>query len=87
MAKRSEFLVFVVFFSILAIINAILLGTHSLKWGWEGVGIMTSAGFTIAMYSFLYHDNPEVHGSRTRYPSDCSAPTPTNSTACWLLHG
>ncbi|MBF0314675.1 MAG: hypothetical protein HQK50_09170 [Oligoflexia bacterium] len=57
-SKKSDFLVFAIFFSIIIIVNAILLGSGHLKWGLEGVGIMMGAAFTISLYSFLYKDNP-----------------------------
>ncbi|MBF0363196.1 MAG: hypothetical protein HQK49_19395 [Oligoflexia bacterium] len=56
--KTNEWWIFAVFFSIIIIANAILLGSGSLKWGWSGVGIMMAAAFTIGLYSFLYQDNP-----------------------------
>jgi len=55
---KSDYPVFLVFFSIIIVVNAVLIGSGSLKWGWEGVGIMIAAALTIALYSFLYHDNP-----------------------------
>lgn len=58
MKNKNDLWVFVIFFLVLVVVNAVLLGTGSLKWGWEGFGIMVAAAFTIGLYSFLYHDNP-----------------------------
>ncbi|MCK5072828.1 MAG: hypothetical protein KAQ98_05330 [Bacteriovoracaceae bacterium] len=55
---KKDSIIIVIFFAILIIINGILLGTGSLKWGWDGIGIMVAAALTIALYSFLYKDNP-----------------------------
>ena len=47
---------------IFAIINVILIATGSLQFGdgmWaKSLGIIIAAGLTLAMYSFLYQDNP-----------------------------
>ncbi|MFC1587178.1 hypothetical protein ACFL54_02610 [Planctomycetota bacterium] len=56
--KRNDFWVLIIFFSVIVIVNGILLYRGHLVWGWEGFGIMVGAGLTIAMYSFLYKDNP-----------------------------
>ena len=55
---KGDFIVFAIFFSIIIVINGILIGSGKLKWGWEGVGIMVAAAFTIGLYSFLWKDNP-----------------------------
>jgi hypothetical protein len=38
--------------------NAYLLATRRLGVNWEALGIITAAGLTLALYSFLYQDNP-----------------------------
>lgn len=58
MRLSKDLTVFSIFFAVFMLINIILLSTGSLKWGWEGFGIMVAAGFTITLYSFLYQDNP-----------------------------
>ena len=54
----NDSIVIIIFFAILIVINGILLGTGSLQFGVEGIGIMVAAALTIALYSFLYKDNP-----------------------------
>ena len=56
--KRNDFTILLFFFALIFLINAILLAKGSLKWGAEGFGIMVASGITIALYSFLYKDNP-----------------------------
>jgi len=55
---KKDSIVIVIFFLVLIIINAILVGTGKLKFGADGFGIMVAAALTIALYSFLYKDNP-----------------------------
>jgi hypothetical protein len=41
-----------------AAINGVLLASGTLKADWNGFGIIVAAGLTLALYSFLYKDNP-----------------------------
>jgi hypothetical protein len=50
--------VFVGLLALFVIINATLLANGSLALDWDGLGIIVAAGFTLALYSFLYKDNP-----------------------------
>ncbi len=43
---------------VLAIVNGILLATGHLNMDSNGIGIMIGSGLTIAIFSFLYKDNP-----------------------------
>ncbi|MBM4086782.1 MAG: hypothetical protein FJ272_18500, partial [Planctomycetes bacterium] len=39
-------------------VNGYLMGAGKLKADWNGLGLVVAAGLTLAMYSFLYRDNP-----------------------------
>ena len=39
-------------------INVVFLANGTLPLDWEGAGIILAAGMTLALYSFLYKDNP-----------------------------
>lgn len=41
-----------------AAINGVLLASGTLTADWNGFGIIVAAGLTLALYSFLYKDNP-----------------------------
>jgi len=41
-----------------AVVNAVLLASGSLTADWTGFGVIVAAGLTLALYSFLYKDNP-----------------------------
>ena len=56
--KPNDLLVLGIVLLVLVIINAILLGFGSLKFDGQGIGTMISAALTIAIFSFLYKDNP-----------------------------
>ncbi|MBM3278383.1 MAG: hypothetical protein FJY95_09915 [Candidatus Handelsmanbacteria bacterium] len=49
---------FVGFVLAFVLLNAILLVTGKLSANWTGLGVITAAGFSLALYSFLYQDNP-----------------------------
>ncbi|NKB66580.1 MAG: hypothetical protein GKR89_05930 [Candidatus Latescibacteria bacterium] len=49
---------FLAFILLFAAINIGLLVSGSLQADWTGFGIIVAAGFTLALYSFLYKDNP-----------------------------
>ncbi|MBT4502258.1 MAG: hypothetical protein HOC74_31280, partial [Gemmatimonadetes bacterium] len=41
-----------------ALVNGYLLAAGELPADWTGVGVIVAAGLTLALYSFLYKDNP-----------------------------
>ena len=49
---------FVGFILLFAAVNTYLLASATLAADWTGFGIIVAAGFTLALYSFLYKDNP-----------------------------
>ena len=51
---------FVGFILLFAAVNTYLLASATLAADWTGFGIIVAAGFTLALYSFLYKDNPLV---------------------------
>ena len=53
-----EHLVFPIFLLLFAAVNVYLLASGSLEASWSGFGIILAAGITLALYSFLYRDNP-----------------------------
>ena len=55
--SRSK-LVFLIGVVLFAGVNAYLLGSGRLTADWSGLGILVAAGLTLALYSFLYRDNP-----------------------------
>ncbi|MFH1422216.1 MAG: hypothetical protein ABIH42_05835 [Planctomycetota bacterium] len=55
MRKSAVFLILVTIFVIL---NSILLALKHLPFNAQGMGIIVAAGLTLAIYSFLYKDNP-----------------------------
>ena len=46
------------FVALFAAANAVLIGSGHIGLDWEGAGVIVAAGFTLALYSFLYKDNP-----------------------------
>lgn len=55
---QREYLVFPIFLLLFAAVNVYLLAAGSLEASWSGFGIILAAGITLALYSFLYRDNP-----------------------------
>ncbi|MDE2997791.1 MAG: hypothetical protein OXU79_01790 [Gemmatimonadota bacterium] len=55
---QREYLVFPIFLLLFAAVNVYLLAAGSLEAGWSGFGTILAAGITLALYSFLYRDNP-----------------------------
>ena len=55
---RRDTILFVSFVVLFAGVNAYLLSADKIKGDWTGFGIIVAAGLTLAMYSFLYRDNP-----------------------------
>ncbi|MDA0335667.1 MAG: hypothetical protein O2782_10915 [bacterium] len=50
--------VFVGFLALFALVNTILVANGALSLDWDGLGVIVAAGCTLALYSFLYKDNP-----------------------------
>ena len=51
-------MLFLGFIGIFVILNAILLVGGYLDMSWTSLGVITAAGLTVSLYSFLYRDNP-----------------------------
>ncbi|MEE2657565.1 MAG: hypothetical protein VX733_03610 [Candidatus Latescibacterota bacterium] len=49
---------FLGFVGLFALVNVFLFTTGKLPADWTGAGTMLAAGLTLALYSFLYRDNP-----------------------------
>ena len=58
MTKRSDISITTWILIAFGIINIILLATGKLGFNGKGFGIITAVAITLAMYSFLYKDNP-----------------------------
>ncbi len=50
--------VFLGFLLLFAVVNIGLVVSGVLSADWTGLGVITGAGMTLALYSFLYKDNP-----------------------------
>lgn len=50
-----------------AVVNGVLLASGSLAADWNSLGIMVAAGLTLALYSFLYKDNPLFKAAENIY--------------------
>ena len=50
--------VFVGFLMVFAVVNVVLVADGAISADWTGLGLITAAGMTLALYSFLYKDNP-----------------------------
>ena len=46
------------FLGLFAVANASLVASGVLTLDWDGIGVIVAAGCTLALYSFLYKDNP-----------------------------
>ncbi|MEE2831628.1 MAG: hypothetical protein VYD18_04630 [Candidatus Latescibacterota bacterium] len=46
------------FLGLFAVANASLVASGVLALDWDGIGVIVAAGCTLALYSFLYKDNP-----------------------------
>ena len=55
MNDRYLFLAFLMLF---AVVNIALVAGGAISADWTGLGVITAAGVTLALYSFLYKDNP-----------------------------
>ncbi|HCV25685.1 MAG TPA: hypothetical protein DGN59_19685 [Candidatus Latescibacteria bacterium] len=51
-------MLFLGFIGIFVVLNAILLVGGYLDMSWTSLGVITAAGLTVSLYSFLYRDNP-----------------------------
>ena len=49
---------FVGFILVFVAINGVLLASGAAPASWDGLGVIVAAGLTLALYSFLYRDNP-----------------------------
>jgi len=56
--SSSGFLVLIVLLGLFALVNIYLFASGKLPSNFEGIGIMIAAGMSLAIYSFLYRDNP-----------------------------
>ena len=54
----AERYVFVGFLLVFAVVNVVLVAGDTISADWTGLGVITAAGMTLALYSFLYKDNP-----------------------------
>ena len=50
--------IFVSFLMVFAVVNVVLIANGAISLDWTGLGVITAAGMTLALYSFLYRDNP-----------------------------
>lgn len=55
---KGDRLFFAGFFLVFAAVNTVLLASGKLSADWTGFGVITAAGLSLALYSFLYKDNP-----------------------------
>lgn len=58
MRKDSNFFILVGTIGLFACINIFLMASGKLPFSFDGFGIILGAGLTLAIYSFLYKDNP-----------------------------
>ena len=56
--KRTGLIVILALVGLFIVVNLFLFATGRLPANFEGIGIMVAAGLTLAIYSFLYKDNP-----------------------------
>ena len=55
---NRDSILFVGFILAFAVINGVLLASGTIPVSWDGLGVIIAAGLTLALYSFLYQDNP-----------------------------
>ena len=55
---NRDTVLFLGFILFLVFVNGFLLITGALTANWEGLGVIVASGLTLALYSFLYRDNP-----------------------------
>lgn len=55
---RRDTVLFVAFVALFAAVNVYLMSAGKIQGNWAGFGVILAAGLTLAMYSFLYRDNP-----------------------------
>ncbi|HHT9119000.1 MAG TPA: hypothetical protein ACFYD3_00450 [Candidatus Hypogeohydataceae bacterium YC41] len=56
--KSIDFWILTGTLSLFALVNLLFFLLGRLSFSWEGIGTMIAAGLTLAIYSFLYKDNP-----------------------------
>ena len=54
----TDRLVFLISVLVLGGVNVFLLASGRIEATWNGFGVILAAGLTLALYSFLYRDNP-----------------------------
>jgi hypothetical protein len=57
----------IVFLAVFSSVNVYLLGSGKVSADWSGFGIILAAGLTLALYSFLYKDNPVFKAAEHLY--------------------
>jgi len=55
---NRDIYLFLAFILLFALVSIVLLASGSLAADWTGLGVIVAAGLTLALYSFLYKDNP-----------------------------
>ncbi|MDP6778317.1 MAG: hypothetical protein QGI83_16295 [Candidatus Latescibacteria bacterium] len=55
---NRDSILFAGFILLFAIVNGVLLASGAAPVSWDGLGVIVAAGLTLALYSFLYQDNP-----------------------------
>ena len=55
---NREQLALILIVAAFTIVNGVLIATGTLAPDWDGFSIIVGAGVTLALYSFLYRDNP-----------------------------
>ena len=58
MNRSTDFWILVGTLTAFTVINALFFAIGSFKINWDSFGIVIAVGLTLAMYSFLYKDNP-----------------------------
>jgi len=75
-------MLFIVFLALFILLNVYLLSSEKLSADWSGFGVIVAAGITLALYSFLYKDNPLFKVSEHLYVGVAAAYT---ITQVWYL--
>jgi hypothetical protein len=55
---NRDTMIFLALVVLFGIVNIILLATDTITADWTGLGVIVAAGLTLALYTFLYKDNP-----------------------------
>ena len=75
-------ILFLAFIGLFAVLNIYLLASNKLTANWDGIGTILAAGITLALYSFLYKDNPLFKFSEHLYVGVAAAYT---ASQVWFL--